>query len=90
MRVRSNLPQGTPIGRKIVGMTCPDCQKTAERLNDAIRALRAIGGSAAAARAPDPAKFLQDMARAALLRVEDIGAVPSMAPTERPQTRSSE
>jgi len=33
----------------------------ADRLQEAIRVLRKIAGSAAAARQPDPAKCLQDM-----------------------------
>jgi hypothetical protein len=65
-------------------MACQDCEKTAERLREALRALAYIAGTAEATKQLDGIEYLQNMAREAWLRLEDQRGPPSMAPTELP------
>jgi len=66
-------------------MTCTDCDNTAKRLREALRVLSKIAGTAEAAKQPDPAEYLQAMARKAVNDLEERQPHPSMAPTELPR-----
>src|SRR4051812_28782501 len=66
-------------------MKCPECERTEQRLREAIRVLGKIAGTAEAAKQRDPAAYLQEMARKAWLALDVKPAGPSMAPTEPPR-----
>jgi hypothetical protein len=65
-------------------MSCPDCENTVQRLREALCALEKIAGTAEAAKQPDPAAYLQRIAREAWLGLAERSTAPSMAPTRAP------